>query len=103
MLEELPPQPTAAANKAIITIAIAAPQRRRREGSASRNTPASIPPPLVSQKGMPVGSSAAWAVLMVRVTVPLVVAVLSATGLPLTEQLMNAEAGAEQVKLTEPL
>jgi len=78
-------------------------QRRRRDGIVIRNTPASNPPPLVNQKGMPAGSSAAWAVLIVNVTVPLVVVLLSTTGLPLIEQLMNAEAGAVQVKLTEPL
>ena len=99
----LPPHPTAATIKATVTRAKATPQRRRRDGIAIRNTPASKPPPLVNQKGMPAGSSSAWAVLIVNVTVPLVVELLSTTGLPLIEQLMNAEAGAVQVKLTEPL
>ena len=40
---------------------------------------------------------------MVSVTVPFGIELLSTAGLPLMEQLMNAEAGAEQVKLTEPL
>jgi hypothetical protein len=99
----LPPHPTAAMIKATVIRANAALQCRPRDGITIRNTPASKPPPLVNQKGMPAGSSAAWLVLMVRVTVPLVVELLSASGLPLIEQVMNAEAGAVQVKLTEPL
>lgn len=100
----LPPHPMAAVISATVRSVNAIVQRRFRAGIPSTNIPAIRAPLLPIQNGAELGLSPAWvAVVTVRVTVPLVVVLLSATGLPLIEHPINAVEGAEQVKLTEPV
>src|SRR4029077_15460012 len=83
----------------------ATPQRRRRDGIPNMKTPTNNAPLLPYHKGELRRPRAACAavVVIVKVAVPLVVPPPSVIGLPVTEHVICAEAGALQVKLTEPV